>query len=111
MLESSMSEPIDARQAGNVLRADGRRHSEGLEENARSDGSVSESSDSGSGTVVGVVCGIAVAAVGAIAGYFTYQKKKLCFRSQRGDPEIAKEENGTQSDPQVLSTLLDSSSS
>uniref|UniRef100_A0A671QKQ9 Uncharacterized protein n=1 Tax=Sinocyclocheilus anshuiensis TaxID=1608454 RepID=A0A671QKQ9_9TELE len=78
-------------------------------ETARSAGAVSESNDSGSGTVVGVVCGIAVAAIGAITGYFTYQKKKLCFKVQRGDPESAKEENGTQSDPQVLNTLLNSS--
>ncbi|XDV29895.1 hypothetical protein PO909_032925, partial [Leuciscus waleckii] len=75
---------------------------------AHSAGAASGPKDSGSGTVVGVVCGIAVAAVGAITGYFTYQKKKLCFKVQRGDPESAKEENGTQSDPQVLSTLLDS---
>ncbi|XP_056127360.1 cytochrome c1 [Rhinichthys klamathensis goyatoka] len=75
---------------------------------ARSAGAASGPKDSGSGTVVGVVCGIAVAAVGAITGYFTYQKKKLCFKVQRGDPESAKEENGTQSDPQVSSTLLDS---
>ncbi|XP_016342767.1 cytochrome c1-like isoform X2 [Sinocyclocheilus anshuiensis] len=75
---------------------------------ARSAGAVSEPNDSGSGTVVGVVCGIAVAAVGAIIGYFTYQKKKLCFKVQRGDPESAKEENGTQSH-EVLSTLLKSS--
>ncbi|XP_051566650.1 cytochrome c1-like isoform X3 [Myxocyprinus asiaticus] len=76
---------------------------------ARSAGAVSDPSDHGSGTVVGIVCGIAVAAVGAITGYFTYQKKKLCFKVQRGDPESAKEENGTQSEPQVLSTLLSSS--
>ncbi|XP_077072590.1 uncharacterized protein LOC143723734 isoform X4 [Siphateles boraxobius] len=75
---------------------------------ARSAGAASGPKDSGSATVVGVVCGIAVAAVGAITGYFTYQKKKLCFKVQRGDPESAKEENGTQSDPQVSSTLLDS---
>ncbi|KAI2660960.1 CD99 antigen-like protein 2 [Labeo rohita] len=56
--------------------------------------------DSGSGTVVGVVCGIAVAAVGAITGYFAYLKKKLCFKVQRGDLESAREENGTQGDPQ-----------
>ncbi|XP_042587882.1 CD99 antigen-like [Cyprinus carpio] len=84
------------------------RHSAG-QGKARSAGAVSEPNESGSSTVVGVVCGIAVAAVGAITGYFTYQKKKLCFKVQRGDPESAKEENGTQSDPQVLSTLLNSS--
>ncbi|XP_052004478.1 cytochrome c1-like isoform X8 [Xyrauchen texanus] len=76
---------------------------------ARSAGAVSDPSDRGSGTVVGIVCGIAVAAIGAITGYFTYQKKKLCFKVQRGDPESAKEENSTQSDPQVLSNLLTSS--
>ncbi|XP_051761991.1 sodium/potassium/calcium exchanger 1 isoform X4 [Ctenopharyngodon idella] len=86
---------------------DADKHSSG-QGKARSAGAASEPKDSGSGTVVGVVCGIAVAAVGAITGYFTYQKKKLCFKVQRGDPESAKEENGTQSEPQVLSTLLNS---
>ncbi|XP_016342771.1 translation initiation factor IF-2-like isoform X6 [Sinocyclocheilus anshuiensis] len=86
---------------------DADQHSSG-QGRARSAGAVSEPNDSGSGTVVGVVCGIAVAAVGAIIGYFTYQKKKLCFKVQRGDPESAKEENGTQSH-EVLSTLLKSS--
>lgn len=43
-----------------------------------------ESSGGGSGTVVGVVCGVAVAAVAAIAGYFTHLKKKLCFKAQTG---------------------------
>ncbi|XP_048050775.1 translation initiation factor IF-2 isoform X2 [Megalobrama amblycephala] len=86
---------------------DADKHSSG-QGKARSAEAASEPKDSGSGTVVGVVCGIAVAAVGAITGYFTYQKKKLCFKVQRGDPESAKEENGTQSEPQVLSTLLNS---
>ncbi|XP_067300937.1 brain acid soluble protein 1 [Pseudorasbora parva] len=86
---------------------DAGKHSAG-QGKARSAGAASGPNDSGSGTVVGVVCGIAVAAVGAITGYFTYQKKKLCFKVQRADPESAKEENGMQSDPQVLSTLLNS---
>ncbi|XP_073710827.1 uncharacterized protein [Misgurnus anguillicaudatus] len=77
----------------------------------RSAGSVSgpNVSGGGSGTVIGVVCGVAVAAVVAIVGYFTYQNKKLCFKAQRGDPESGREENGTQSDPQVSSNLLTSS--
>ncbi|XP_073668152.1 uncharacterized protein [Paramisgurnus dabryanus] len=81
------------------------------ESKVRSAGSVSgpNVSGGGSGTVIGVVCGVAVAAVVAIVGYFTYQNKKLCFKAQRGDPESAREENGTQSDPQVSSNLLTSS--
>ncbi|KAI4882905.1 hypothetical protein NFI96_019291, partial [Prochilodus magdalenae] len=63
---------------------------------------------SGSGTVAGVVASFGVAIIGAITGYFAYLKKKLCFKPQGRDPEKAKEENGAQNDPQVLSNLLNS---
>lgn len=45
--------------------------------------------EASSSSVAGVVCGIAVAAIGAVAGYFTYQKKKLCFNTRQGnyDPD------------------------
>ncbi|KAG7503544.1 hypothetical protein JOB18_040523 [Solea senegalensis] len=68
--------------------------------------------EASSSSVAGVVCGIAVAAVGAVAGYFTYQKKKLCFKErQEADPEAARKADAAeaQSDPQVLSNLLNSS--
>ncbi|XP_039543798.1 submandibular gland secretory Glx-rich protein CA isoform X2 [Pimephales promelas] len=104
-VHSRRVDPSDALSEDTVEGADKQSADQGK---ARSAGAASGPKDSGSGTVVGVVCGIAVAAVGAITGYFTYQKKKLCFKVQRGDPEIATEKNGTQSDPQVSSTLLDS---
>ncbi|XP_036431666.1 CD99 antigen-like protein 2 isoform X7 [Colossoma macropomum] len=68
-----------------------------------------ESKGSRSGTVAGVVASFGVAIIGAVTGYFAYLKKKLCFKAQGRDPERAKEENGAQSDPQVLSNLLKSS--
>uniref|UniRef100_A0A8B9GNB2 CD99 molecule n=1 Tax=Astyanax mexicanus TaxID=7994 RepID=A0A8B9GNB2_ASTMX len=68
-----------------------------------------EPKGSGSGTVAGVVGAIGVAIVGAVSGYFAHQKKKLCFKPKERDPERAKEEEGAQNDPQVLSNLLNSS--
>ncbi|XP_045909906.1 cell surface glycoprotein 1 isoform X1 [Micropterus dolomieu] len=64
-----------------------------------------------SGSLAGIVSAIAVAVVGAVVGYFTYQKKKLCFKNrQEQDPEAArKADPEAQSNPQVLSNLLNSS--
>lgn len=41
-------------------------------------------SEAGFGNIAGILSGIGVALVGAAAGYFTYQKKKLCFKAQGG---------------------------
>uniref|UniRef100_A0A3Q1KAQ8 Uncharacterized protein n=1 Tax=Anabas testudineus TaxID=64144 RepID=A0A3Q1KAQ8_ANATE len=65
-----------------------------------------------SGTLAGILCAIGVAAVGAVTGYFTYQRKQLCFKNrQEADPEAARKADAAeaQSDPQVLSNLLKSS--
>ncbi|XP_030636438.1 CD99 molecule isoform X2 [Chanos chanos] len=64
----------------------------------------------GSGQLAGIVSAIGVALVGAASSYFAYQKKKLCFKIQGGaDPESGKDQQGTHSEPQVLSNLLKSS--
>ncbi|XP_041834805.1 CD99 molecule isoform X2 [Melanotaenia boesemani] len=61
----------------------------------------------GSGQIAGIVSAIGVALMGAASSYIAYQKKKLCFKMQGGaDPESGKGHQGTQSEPQVLSNLL-----
>ncbi|XP_029314532.1 fibrous sheath CABYR-binding protein [Cottoperca gobio] len=78
---------------------------------AKGDEAKPEAQESSSGSVVGILCAVAVAVVGAIVGYFTYQHKKLCFKNrQEADPEAARKADTTevQSDPQVLSNLLNS---
>ncbi|XP_062287284.1 CD99 antigen-like protein 2 [Scomber scombrus] len=79
---------------------------------ATGDADKPEAQDSSSGSIAGILSAIVVAAVGAVAGYFTYQKKKLCFQDrQAADPEAARKADAVeaQSDPQVLSNLLNSS--
>ncbi|XP_008323511.1 CD99 molecule [Cynoglossus semilaevis] len=59
------------------------------------------------GQIAGIVSAIGMALLGAAGSYFAYQKKKLCFKLQGGtDPESGKTDQGTHSDPQVLSNLL-----
>uniref|UniRef100_A0A3Q4MRG5 CD99 molecule n=1 Tax=Neolamprologus brichardi TaxID=32507 RepID=A0A3Q4MRG5_NEOBR len=61
----------------------------------------------GSGPIAGIISAVGVALVGAASSYFAYQKKKLCFKLQGGaDPESGKGHQGTRSEPQVLSNLL-----
>lgn len=43
--------------------------------------------EASSGPLAGVLSAIIIAAVGAVAGYFTYQQKKLCFKSRQGNSE------------------------
>lgn len=63
--------------------------------------------EAGSGQIAGIASAIGVALLGAASSYFAYQKKKLCFKLQGGqDPEMGKGQQGTHSDPQVLSNLL-----
>ncbi|XP_062421083.1 CD99 antigen-like protein 2 [Pungitius pungitius] len=65
-----------------------------------------------SGSLAAILSTVGVTVVGAIVGYYTYQKKKLCFKNrQEADPEVARKADTTeaQSDPQVLSNLLKSS--
>ncbi|XP_070694559.1 serine-aspartate repeat-containing protein I [Pempheris klunzingeri] len=68
--------------------------------------------ESGSGSLAAILCTVGAALVAAVAGYITYQKKKLCFKNrQEADPEAARKADAAeaQSDPQVLSNLLNSS--
>ncbi|XP_015241592.1 PREDICTED: translation initiation factor IF-2-like isoform X2 [Cyprinodon variegatus] len=64
--------------------------------------------------LAGILSGIIVSAVGAVAGYFTYQKKKLCFKkSPEADVETGAKADRTEevakADPQESNTLLNSS--
>ncbi|XP_077584616.1 uncharacterized protein LOC144204477 isoform X2 [Stigmatopora nigra] len=79
---------------------------------AEATGEGNDSEESGSGSLAAILCAVGVAVVGAVAAYFTYQKKKLCFKNLHDDdPEAARKADTTeaQSDPQVLSNLLNSS--
>ncbi|XP_061925176.1 germ cell nuclear acidic protein isoform X2 [Entelurus aequoreus] len=91
----------------------GRSHSAGSGAHvAEATGEVAEDEETNSGTVAAILCAMGVAVVGAATGYYTYQKKKLCFRTiQEEDPEAARKADAgeVQSDPQVLSNLLNSS--
>ncbi|XP_056883848.1 CD99 antigen-like protein 2 isoform X2 [Takifugu flavidus] len=63
------------------------------------------------GTIAGIVSAVAVALVGAISSYISYQKKKLCFSIQQSlNAEMVKAENPdavVATEPQVQQTLLD----
>ncbi|AWP12979.1 putative fibrous sheath CABYR-binding protein-like [Scophthalmus maximus] len=70
-----------------------------------------QAQEASSSSLAGILCGIAVAGVAAVAGYFTYRKKKLCFQNrQEADPEAARKADPAEaeSDPQVLGNLLNS---
>ncbi|KAL4608865.1 CD99 antigen-like protein 2 isoform X1 [Arapaima gigas] len=70
-------------------------------------GAADEPQAAGSGQIAGIVSAVGVALIGAASSYFAYQKKKLCFNVQGGDPESGhRDQSGTRSDPQVLSNLL-----
>uniref|UniRef100_A0A3B3SF10 CD99 molecule n=1 Tax=Paramormyrops kingsleyae TaxID=1676925 RepID=A0A3B3SF10_9TELE len=59
------------------------------------------------GQIAGIVSAIGVALIGAASGYIAYQKKKLCFKMQGGDPERGvNTQRGNQSESNVLSNLL-----
>ncbi|XP_048833959.1 CD99 molecule isoform X2 [Brienomyrus brachyistius] len=59
------------------------------------------------GQVAGIVSALGVALIGAASGYIAYQKKKLCFKMQGGDPERGvNTHRGNQSESNVLSNLL-----
>ncbi|XP_028846193.1 CD99 antigen isoform X2 [Denticeps clupeoides] len=97
---------LDASKESALDAADDAKPREGR---ARSAGAANEPRDTdvASSKVPAVVSGIGVAVIGAVVGYFAYQKKKTCFKKQGGDPERAcKDEQGNHSEPQVLSSLL-----
>ncbi|XP_054643727.1 skin secretory protein xP2 isoform X2 [Dunckerocampus dactyliophorus] len=79
---------------------------------AEATGEDAEGEETNSGSLAAILCALGVAIVGAATGYYTYQKKKLCFKNmQEEDPEAARKADTAeaQSDPQVLSNLLNSS--
>ncbi|XP_035267786.1 CD99 antigen-like protein 2 isoform X1 [Anguilla anguilla] len=64
------------------------------------------------GTIAGIVSAVAMALVGAVSSYISYQKKKLCFSIQQGlNAEVTKGENPeavVSQEPQAQQTLLQS---
>ncbi|XP_060922045.1 CD99 antigen-like protein 2 [Limanda limanda] len=65
------------------------------------------------GTIAGIVSAVAMALVGAISSYISYQKKKLCFSMQQSlNSDMVKAENPeavVATEPQVQQTLLEPS--
>ncbi|XP_074480116.1 CD99 antigen-like protein 2 isoform X2 [Sebastes fasciatus] len=63
------------------------------------------------GTIAGIVSAVAMALVGAITSYVSYQKKKLCFGIQQSlNTDMVKAENPeavVATEPQVQQTLLE----
>lgn len=63
------------------------------------------------GTIAGIVSAVAMALVGAISSYISYQKKKLCFSMQQSlNTDMVKSENPeavVATEPQVQQTLLE----
>lgn len=63
------------------------------------------------GTIAGIVSAVAMALVGAISSYISYQKKKLCFGIQQSlNADMVKAENPeavVATEPQVQQTLLE----
>ncbi|KAF3836712.1 hypothetical protein F7725_004176 [Dissostichus mawsoni] len=67
------------------------------------------------GTIAGIVSAVAMALVGAITSYISYQKKKLCFGIQQSlnTTDMVKAENPetvVATEPQVQQTLLEPAS-
>ncbi|XP_034005467.1 CD99 antigen-like protein 2 isoform X3 [Trematomus bernacchii] len=66
------------------------------------------------GTIAGIVSAVAMALVGAITSYISYQKKKLCFGIQQSlNTDMVKAENPeavVATEPQVQQTLLEPAS-
>nr|XP_057938851.1 germ cell nuclear acidic protein isoform X2 [Doryrhamphus excisus] len=84
----------------------------GRSRSAGSGDSEEEVEETSSGSLAAILCALGVAIVGAATGYYTYQKKKLCFKNmQEEDPEAARkaDDGEARSDPQVLNSLLNSS--
>ncbi|KAK9524442.1 hypothetical protein VZT92_016837 [Zoarces viviparus] len=63
------------------------------------------------GTIAGIVSAVAMALMGAITSYISYQKKKLCFGIQQSlNTDMVKAENPeavVATEPQVQQTLLE----
>uniref|UniRef100_A0A1A8R3J4 Si:ch211-39i22.1 n=1 Tax=Nothobranchius rachovii TaxID=451742 RepID=A0A1A8R3J4_9TELE len=75
-----------------------------------------ETDETSSKPLAAVLSGIVVSAVGAVAAYFTYQKKKLCFKNrQEADPEAGNKGEKAdpaeaKSNPEALAPLVDQKS-
>lgn len=81
-----------------------------------SDGPIQPSNDNTEtqaevGTIAGIVSAVAMALVGAVTSYISYQKKKLCFSIQQSlNADFVKAENPdavVATEPQVQQTLLE----
>ncbi|KAM9315118.1 CD99 antigen-like protein 2 [Pholidichthys leucotaenia] len=63
------------------------------------------------GTIAGIVSAVAMALVGAVSSYISYQKKKFCFSIQQSlNTDMVKAENPdavVAAEPQVQQTLLE----
>jgi len=63
------------------------------------------------GTIAGIVSAVAMALVGAVSSYISYQKKKFCFSIQQSlNTDMVKAENPeavVATEPQVQQTLLE----
>ncbi|XP_068612290.1 CD99 antigen-like protein 2 [Brachionichthys hirsutus] len=63
------------------------------------------------GTIAGIVSAVAMALMGAVTSYISYQKKKLCYSLQQSlNTDMLKAENPdavVATEPQVQQTLLD----
>ncbi|MED6269723.1 hypothetical protein CHARACLAT_002562 [Characodon lateralis] len=74
-----------------------------------------QSRDGGSKPLAAILSSIIVSAVGAVTGYFAYQKRKLCFKKGQEADEVAEvkvdkaDVADAKSDPQESNTLLNSS--
>ncbi|XP_028284591.1 CD99 antigen-like protein 2 isoform X2 [Parambassis ranga] len=66
------------------------------------------------GTIAGIVSAVAMALVGAVSSYISYQKKKFCFSIQQSlNTDMVKAENPeavVATEPQVQQTLLEPAS-
>ncbi|KAG9341635.1 hypothetical protein JZ751_018698 [Albula glossodonta] len=59
------------------------------------------------GTIAGIISAVAMALVGAVSSYISYQKKKLCFSIQQGlNAEVTKGENPEAVPSRPSSSLL-----
>ncbi|KAL2078869.1 hypothetical protein ACEWY4_024613 [Coilia grayii] len=76
-----------------------------LTDNDDYDGTMAET-----GTIAGIVSAVAMALVGAVSSYISYQKKKFCFAVQQSlNADMVKAENPdavVAQEPQVQQTLL-----
>ncbi|XP_012688282.2 CD99 antigen-like protein 2 isoform X3 [Clupea harengus] len=74
-------------------------------DNNEYDGTMAET-----GTIAGIVSAVAMALLGAVTSYISYQKKKLCFSIQQSlNTDMVKAENPdavVSTEPQVQQTLL-----